>query len=1119
MNNKLNIYINTFRKTKALSDLSASLLKVNLVFGLLLFTLLIIEHMVYLRTDNRLIVFTYYLMSYSITHTYILLKCYFNYKNLFNNSSNEFIANLIGTKFPGIKDKLINAYQLESNLNKDNTIEYELSMHAIDKLKSELNKIAVTFNRKRVSFLLKIYAIAIPIVVVIMIMLGNSSVAALNRLLHPTVQFEVPTPFYLENNSKSKVILDGENYEISITGYGESIPDSINLNYIINDRKQTIKIPKSDNQNANFNYTFKNIEHDMIWWGNVLPNSLFSKWDNISTDKDTIIVIKRPTINNLTFNITPPLYTKLESFTHPSNMTNIKLPYGSSVIINGSANKELNSAGLSINNIFSPFEIYNEKEFIGEKLFTETSKGEIICQSDDMNIMSQSINYNFNVIPDMKPSLSIISPENEFDLDETNKINLQFDASDDYGISNFWIEYEIKKPSYIEYQDTNQYVHEIEDFNKNAKIHSMNYIWDISGLNLATQDEIYFTVNVSDNNSFGASIITSEIFIGKYPTLEDLFLEMEEYEDNINQHNEDIVGDIDEVQTLINDLQLELLKSDELGWEEKNKLDDTIKEMENIFNQIEEISEIIDKVEEKADKNDLISDDLINKYDDFQNLLEEIITPELRDIMEKMQQHSADMNLEELLSELNNFEQSVDEFEEQLDRFIDMFEQAIAEQKIDEMIKKLESMLIKQQNIINELNSDNCNLKNIASEQRQIEEEYNNFQDVMKDAEKFSEKISDSTSKMINELINSNINKETSESIQNTRESLQKENQESSIKDSKDAQEKLSKMKDEIVKIQENFEQETVDDMMNEFFSVVNSILKISEYQDELSLLSSGIRSSSPILPEIAKKQYRIKSQNEQLMKQILELSRKTFYITPPIIRALGQSSLAMDKSISHLEQKQSRQALTEQLKISKGLNETAYLLMSSMNEMMKSGSASGFESFLKQLGDLSDKQDGLNQNTMQMPQLGMNGQKSMMQQLMEQQQTLKDGLEQLLSNMPGSENTGLGQASEDMEEVINDFKRNQVDRETIQRQQSILTRMLDSQKSLTQKDFSKKRKNEKPGENIIYDDIGNMPDNKGQQDLLLINALEQALREGHSNEYQEIIKLYFYNLQKNENK
>ena len=47
-----------------------------------------------------------------------------------------------------------------------------------------------------------------------------------------------------------------------------------------------------------------------------------------------------------------------------------------------------------------------------------------------------------------------------------------------------------------------------------------------------------FLINVSDNNSFGASIITSEMFIGKYPTLEDLFLEMEEYEDNINIEEE-----------------------------------------------------------------------------------------------------------------------------------------------------------------------------------------------------------------------------------------------------------------------------------------------------------------------------------------------------------------------------------------------------------------------------------------------------------------------------------------------------------------------------------------------------------------------------------------------------
>ena len=54
----------------------------------------------------------------------------------------------------------------------------------------------------------------------------------------------------------------------------------------------------------------------------------------------------------------------------------------------------------------------------------------------------------------------------------------------------------------------------------------------------------------------------------------------------------------------------------------------------------------------------------------------------------------------------------------------------------------------------------------------------------------------------------------------------------------------------------------------------------------------------------------------------------------------------------------------------------------------------------------------------MQLPQLGMGGQQNMMQQLQQQQQALKKGLQQLLNDMPGSENTGLGQANKEMEDV-----------------------------------------------------------------------------------------------------
>ena len=107
----------------------------------------------------------------------------------------------------------------------------------------------------------------------------------------------------------------------------------------------------------------------------------------------------------------------------------------------------------------------------------------------------------------------------------------------------------------------------------------------------------------------------------------------------------------------------------------------------------------------------------------------------------------------------------------------------------------------------------------------------------------------------------------------------------------------------------------------------------------------------------------------------------------------------------------------------------------------------------------MSQQQQCINEGTMNLPQLGMMAQQQMMEQLQKQQEALKQQLEELLSENPGKENSGAGKAKDEMEEVIEDFRRKQVDRKTHERQQRILSRMLDSQKSLSQKDFSEKRK------------------------------------------------------------
>ena len=103
----------------------------------------------------------------------------------------------------------------------------------------------------------------------------------------------------------------------------------------------------------------------------------------------------------------------------------------------------------------------------------------------------------------------------------------------------------------------------------------------------------------------------------------------------------------------------------------------------------------------------------------------------------------------------------------------------------------------------------------------------------------------------------------------------------------------------------------------------------------------------------------------------------------------------------------------------------------------------------------------------------------------------------------------GSAEPFEDMEEVINDFKRKQITRETIERQEKILSRMLDSQKSLKQKDYNEKRKS-KTSDSIAYDGPMQLPKDRGERQTLLTTALQEALEQEYSTDYQIILKKYF---------
>ena len=109
---------------------------------------------------------------------------------------------------------------------------------------------------------------------------------------------------------------------------------------------------------------------------------------------------------------------------------------------------------------------------------------------------------------------------------------------------------------------------------------------------------------------------------------------------------------------------------------------------------------------------------------------------------------------------------NVEKLEEQIDRFIDMFELALAEQKLNEISEHLENMINKQNDLIDDL-IDNENINFLNKKSLKQENRFENFQLLLNEGESLIENISNEVSQEINNLINEDSIKKVTDDIIN----------------------------------------------------------------------------------------------------------------------------------------------------------------------------------------------------------------------------------------------------------------------------------------------------------------------------------------------------------------
>ncbi len=1124
---KIEDYIIQVRKLKFLQDLRISAFLLLIFVSLFFFVIVQLEVIFYFIPSTKLLIILALLSIMSIITCCMFLYWIQMQKNKIIRYQTKTIANEIGNYIsPNSPDSIFNASQLDDSL--DHSLSKELVKSYITSIREKLGKTNFDnffFDNKIIS--LKYTIIAVWLLIIIFFSINYQNTAdAFVRWYNPTVRYDPPKPFSLISLSGDIHILGGESAKIKFHCSGAK-PDSILLRLLpsqkASHRRDSLILKLSSRRSSSGFYSFEIPElfQDYAYEAFVPSYHFWEAWKEVVSKPDTIFVTDRPVFEFFEITLTPPAYTKLSTETQKGNIAVIQGLKGSSIDVRLSSNRMLGLAYFNINEEKIDMRIIDNK---AQGSFLLDDEGKLTVNiADERGVTNRDpVPYSLQIIPDHEPILNVIKPELLTELGSDMSIPLLIDIEDDYGFSDLQVVYEIHRPNFLGV-DAFTEIFKLTELKTDTNRQSIKFTWSLIDLSLMPDDEVHFHFELSDNNFIsGPQKTISSVFKARVPSLSDLYVSIEQNEseffDNLNEN----LDELEKLNQKIDELNLEALKTTDLDWDQKKEIENTLSQLNEEFQSMEKMEEMLSSIIEDSEKHDLFSPSLLKKFKELAELIDNVLPEELMNSMTELNEALEKLDLETIQENLSKLQENIAKVEEDLDRFIDIFKRLQAEQKLDELLTRSEQLAEQQNMLDKEINQKNPeDYSNLAKLQQEEQRNIDEWDSIVKLIEKTQDAVkpfNEKTSVELENFIQEPIIDETRDLFNETMQNLEKQNLSEASQASEQSLESMEQVINKLADIKNNFQQQTVNEMVEKFQKVIQDLLYLSGEEEQLRDELASTSRNSPRLRNFAVQQQMLQDQLKFIMDQMMELSKETFAVTPNIGRAMGKANSGMEGSKQGLTDRQISIATQNQNSAVEGLNEAALEIYKNMKEMQQSGSSSGIEQFLQMMQKMAGQQQNLNQKGTQLAlgQMAASAQQQIMQQMLKQQQAIRKSLNELANQMKKSSSNKTGDLSGvklDMDNVIQDLKNNRYDTKTKERQKRILSRMLNSQTSMTKRGYKEERKSISSDPTILFTGPGGLPKDLGQRQSLALEALTRAIKAGYSRNHQNMIKRYFNSL------
>ena len=960
--------------------------------------------------------------------------------------------------------------------------------------------------------------------------------AAAARLMAPGVYFAPPAPFRLQVEPGDADVTRGASLPVRVVAVGRDLPLAATVEFGRADERATETVRLQPGDDGAFTYTIEDVRADLRY--RVEADGVRTEWFKVEA-------VDRPLVRGVRVTVAPPGYSGRKARTLPEGVGDATGLVGSAVRV------QVSFGGPR------PAEAWldvrwddGRRQRVGLRLGDEAALGAFRLRgAGTYSVRLKAKNglenadparYTLGTLSDGPPQIALVEGADGALSGAARR--LVFRVTDDFGFRGGGLVYRV---------DGGRARRLRLPVRPRPLDQEVALDWRVPGARPGSTVEFYGEVR--DNDAVrGGKTARTPLFTVRFPTLSDRLDAFEAERDTASQALDQLKEDAEESGERLQRLRDDLRESLDPDWEDRRQVEELLREQSDLQRQAQELQQQMDRLSQELQNSDLVDEETQRQFDQMRRVMEELDSPELRDALQRLRDAMERLDMQDMLQQSEEAAQSEEELRRRLERAMELMKRLEAAVEMEETARRAEDLAETEERLARETEalregrepedgedrqpgeeqtSPEAERERLAEEQRQAAEDAEALEEQMQELREQLEDTPRAPTEAVEQM-----QREMQEDggLPQEMEQNAQQLEQNQLQEAQDGQEEMAEQLRRLARQMRQQsqgmqgQQQKVDQAAVR--RALEDALTLSREQERLAVQTGRVPSRNPALVPIARRQGELRDGLASVVDSLRRVARTVPQLGPEVDKRASAARREMDRAVERLVDRQSGPGVAHQRAAMSHLNELALLLTDLLDQLQnqQSGSGQGGQSgqgsgmspqMMRQMGQ---RQAEINRRIQQMLNESAGerlspGEGQRLRQLAEQQEALRRQLQRAVEGagdgLGAGERSQLRRVEEQMKEAASELRRGRLDRHAAPRQQQILEKLLEAERSVNQQGREEQREaqtgRDRAPESRPAEPRTDRPADRVRRDLI------RALESGYAPDYQDLIKAYFERLQR----